>query len=311
VEEINGFVPSVLQSLAGLLQDPTLLALLNDIAGIDPGTPGGAAKCAIYLAAIEESTGTVLDCETLIQLATDLLALDPNDLNALAGYVAGTTDVLIPLLNTVSSLLTDISSSLVGLQETVQTIADGLAEAGVDLPTLDSVIAQIVDDILNSPGGQQVTGGLSQISGGIDDVKTELGNYVSEAVVTLQGVGAEVSETVENVDEKVVTLKAEVGGMVMAAHQSPLPYGGDPANAPADTVLAGAYEFRVDAADTNQPNTGPRILVGLVALVGAGALSYFVGRQRGAAGGAAGGAAAAGGDDASGGDAPKPQPAAT
>ena len=33
---------------------------------------------------------------------------------------------------------------------------------------------QIVDDVLNSPGGQQVTGGLSQISGGIDDAKTEL-----------------------------------------------------------------------------------------------------------------------------------------
>jgi hypothetical protein len=36
----------------------------------------------------------------------------------------------------------------------------------------------------------------------------------------------------------------------------------------------------VDAADTNQPNTGPRILVGLVALIGAGALSYFVGRTK-------------------------------
>jgi hypothetical protein len=41
-------------------------------------------------------------------------------------------------------------------------------------------------------------------------------------------------------------------------------------------VLAGAYEFRVDAADTNQPNTAGRVIVGLLALLAAGGLSSLV-----------------------------------
>jgi len=117
-----------------------------------------------------------------------------------------------------------------------------------------------------------------------------LGNWLAETIATLQVAAASAGEKVADIDETVVVLKAEVGGLKLMAHTSPLPYGGDPANAPEGTVLAGAYEFRVDAADTNQPNTGPRILIGLVALIGAGALSYFVGRRKGEAAGAAAGA---------------------
>ena len=70
-----------------------------------------------------------------------------------------------------------------------------------------------------SEGGQQVTGGLDQISGGIAGVKTEIGSYVAELAVALQAAKAEVGAAVESgketagaVIDKADTLKAEVGG---------------------------------------------------------------------------------------------------
>ena len=79
-------------------------------------------------------------------------------------------------------------------------------------------------------------------------------------------------------------LKAEVAGLVTAAHTSPLPYGGDPADAPEGTKLAGAYEFRVDPADTETSATLPRILVSILLLVVAGLVGNWALKRRTVAG---------------------------
>lgn len=202
-------------------------------------------------------------------------------LQFLSTNLAGIVTTLIPLTAEFSSVLDALVGSLVELQAQVQVIATGLTEADVDLPSLDAVISGVVETVLNSPPGQQITGGLTQVGAGVADARSILGDYLAQVVVTLQGVGERAGDTAADLDAAVVDLKAEVAGLVQMASTSPLPYGGDPAEAPEGTVLAGAFEFRVDAADTNQPNTGPRILVGLAALLGAGTLSYVVGRRRG------------------------------
>ena len=164
---------------------------------------------------------------------------------------------------------------------------------------MDAVLAEITASILASEGGQQVTGGLDQISGGIAGVKTEVGSYVAELAVALQAAKAEVDAAVEEGKEaagavinKADTLKAEVAGLKTAAQTCPLPYGCDVTEAPEGTKLAGAYEFRMDPADTEAPSTLPRVLLGLVVLLVAGFVgARFVTQRHQAAPATAGGGA--------------------
>jgi hypothetical protein len=229
------------------------------------------------LADLAASEQFQLAAQVLEQLGPNIVPL-AEALQVANTQLPGIVTTLTPIADALVPALTDLSNQ-------ITVLGEGLAEVSPELPTVDQVVANITSAILESPGGQSLTSGLDNVGGGIGSAKSLLGDWLAETIATLQVAASSVGSTVENVDETVVTLKAEVGGLLMAAHQSPLPYGGDPANAPADTVLAGAYEFRVDAADTNQPYTGPRVLVGLIALVGAGALSYFVGRPRGEAAG--------------------------
>ena len=187
-------------------------------------------------------------------------------LDTLATQLPGIVTTLRPCWPTLETTLTSLGSSL-------STISQGIAASTVDLPPLDAVIQSVVNDIVNSPPGQDVTGGLAQIEAGVGTAKSIMSAYLAEVVATLQATGADANEAV-------IGVKSGVAGMVAAAHQSPLPFGGDPANAPPGTVLAGAYEFRVDAADENHQATLPRILAGLVLLIGGGFLAkWLVGRR--------------------------------
>ena len=224
------------------------------------------------------------------QQAADILVQIGPQLVPLANALAVANRQLPGIVTALTPILDTLVPALTGLSEQLQIIGGGIAEVSPELPTVDQVVANITSAILESPGGQSLTTGFADVGSGVGDAKSLLGNWLAETIATLQVAAASAGEKVADIDETVVVLKAEVGGLKLMAHTSPLPYGGDPANAPEGTVLAGAYEFRVDAADTNQPNTGPRILIGLVALIGAGALSYFVGRRKGEAAGAAAGA---------------------
>jgi hypothetical protein len=210
----------------------------------------------------------------LVQLSESLQVLD----ELLPGVIA----TLTPLLSALDGVLAQLEAALTGLSSELTIIGEGIASKNVDLPTLDAVLAEITAQILASEGGQQVTSGLDQIRGGVAGVKTEVGSYVAELSVALQAAKAEVDAAVEEgkeaagaVVEKADTLKAEVAGLITMAHECPLPYGCDVTEAPEGTKLAGAYEFRMDPADTEAPSTLPRVLIGLVVLLVAG----FVGAR--------------------------------
>ena len=203
------------------------------------------------------------------------------ELVPLANALAVANRQLPGIVTALTPILDALVPALTGLSEQLKIIGGGISEVSPELPTVDQVVANITAAILESPGGQSLTTGFSTLGSGVGDAKSLLGGWLAETIATLQVAAASAGDKVADIDETVVTLKAEVSGLAMAAHQSPLPYGGDPAEAPEGTVLAGAFEFRVDAADNNQPTTGTRILIGLIALIGAGALSYFVGRRKG------------------------------
>lgn len=224
----------------------------------------------------------------LVQLSESLQVLD----ELLPGVIA----TLKPVLTALDSVLAQLTAALTGLSTELNIIGEGIASKNVDLPTLDAVLAEITASILASEGGQQVTSGLDQISGGIAGVKTEIGSYVAELAVALQAAKASVDAAVEEgketagaVIDKADTLKAGVAGLVVAAGTCPLPYGCDVTEAPEGTKIAGAYEFRMDPADLEAPSTLPRVLLGLVLLLVAGFVgSRFVTARRQAAADAAG-----------------------
>ncbi len=215
------------------------------------------------------------------QQAADILVQIGPQLVPLANALAVANRQLPGIVTALTPILDALVPALTGLSEQLTIIGGGIEEVSPELPTVDQVVANITSAILESPGGQSLTTGFSTVGSGVGDAKSLLGDWLAETIATLQVAAASASDTVANIDQRVVALKAEVSGLAMAAHQSPLPYGGDPAEAPEGTVLAGAFEFRVDAADNNQPTTGTRVLIGLIALIGAGALSYFVGRRKG------------------------------
>lgn len=191
---------------------------------------------------------------------TDLVALDQT-LGVLARQLPGVLTVLDPLLNTLDPALRSVSAKLT-------VIADGLANSSLDLPAADAVVAAVVSSILTSPGGQEITTGLAQTSTGVGMAKQELANYLAGVIVKVRGVeGA--------TDEAVVDVKASVAGMKTAAARSPLVYGPLPEGTPPGMVLAGAYEFRFDAADGTMAATPWRMLSGVVLILAAG----FIGRR--------------------------------
>ncbi len=215
----------------------------------------------------------------LVPLADALQVLDTQ--------LPGVITTLGPVLDALDGVLSQLETALVGLSTQLEIIGNGLAEKNVDLPTVDAVLAEITAQILASEGGQQVTSGLAQIDSGVGGAKTDIGNYVAELTVALQAAKAQVDEAVAEgkdavgaVIDKADTLKAEVAGLVVAAGTSPLPYGGEPAQAPEGTKLAGAYEFRIDPADYEAPSTLPRILIAIVALIGAGLLGNWAYKRR-------------------------------
>ncbi len=233
----------------------------------------------------------------LVQLSETLQVLDEQ--------LPGVITTLKPVLTALDDVLAQLSAALTGLSTELNIIGEGIASKNVDLPTLDAVLADITEQILESEGGQQVTGGLDQINGGISGVKSEIGSYVAELSVALQAAKAEVEsaaadgkEAAGAVVEKADTLKAEVAGLVTAAGTCPLPYGCDVTEAPEGTKLAGAYEFRMDPADQEAPSTLPRVLLGLVLLLVAGFVGgrFVTARQEAALATAGGGSSPDGPD---------------
>lgn len=237
-----------------------------------------------------DGTWTTAEANALIAFARDLQPqLD---------RIGGQLSVVAPLLQTLTPLMASLLASITELSSQIAVISQGLQAQNVDLPALDAVISSAVASILASPGGQQLTGGLDQVSTGLGLARAELSAFLADVITQVRGLAG-------SGNEAIVALRASIAGLAAGAARSPLVYGAPDPNAPPDTVLAGAYEFRIDAADSNIPNTLPRILLGLVALIAAGLLGFFIKKRNddavlaGVPAGAGAGAAAAPDDDMS------------
>jgi hypothetical protein len=211
----------------------------------------------------------ILQSEELQSVAATLGALDgsivpiANGLDLLAAQLPGVVTVLQPLLNTLVPTMENLSGQ-------IQIIAGGLEGTQVNLGTVDEVIASVLDAVFSSPGGQQLSAGFAQLKGGVGLAGAEISAFAAEAIAALKG-------GVDTANQVVVNLKGGIAGLLAKSAESPLIYGPLPENTPEGTVLAGAYEFRVDAADSNMPYTLPRIIIGLLALIAGGLLVKFVG----------------------------------
>ena len=186
--------------------------------------------------------------------------------------IGGAVEVVAPLVATLTPVMRALLDSLTELTAQLQVIGSGLQAQNVDLPALDAVVASVIANILASPGGQQVTGGLNQVSTGIGLARQELATFLAQAIVQIQTLAG-------RADTAVVDIKASLAGMLAGAARSPLVYGEPPPNTPPGTVLAGAYKFRVDAADTNLPFTPWRVLTGLLLLLAGGAVALVMQRR--------------------------------
>lgn len=234
--------------------------------------PGGATALSIALSAAGLPDGppcgdgsgswSRAEAQCLIDTAAAILPQ--------LGTIGGQISVIAPLVTTLVPVAEALLSGLTGLQQNLQIIGGNLPTA--ELPTLDSVINSVIASILSSPGGQQLTTGLGQVSSGVSAALAEVSAFAAQAIAALQG-------GVADADQVLVNLKASIAGLLAKSAESPLIYGPLPEGTPEDTVLAGAYEFRVDAADTNMPYTLPRILVGLLALIAGGLVVKLLGSR--------------------------------
>jgi hypothetical protein len=212
----------------------------------------------------------------------------------------GSFRILADLSNTVGGILDGLGGTLrklntamIDLQVTLAGAGDKLSKSQVNLPTTAAVVSDLVEKALQTDNAQLLLGGLDQTKAGFGLVSAELSAFIGDVVAQISaalasikakipGAKASAQNAIAELNAKVNTLKGNVGGMVMAAHQSPLPYGGNPADAPEGTQLAGAYEYRMDAADWNSASTPARYVIGLLALFAAGGIGVLLAR-RGAA----------------------------
>jgi flagellin-like hook-associated protein FlgL len=267
----GSIAPDVLQGLAEALSNPTVRGLLTNIANTDPGSALGAAKCA----ALESALGAAnvqAECATLVALSAKIIAVDPDKINTIADLVSGGVPVLLSVLTVLDGVLQKLDTALTQLSSQIAAIGAGLSGKTVDLPPLDAVISQVVAGVLASPGGQQITGGLAQVKGGAGMAAAEIGAFAADAIAKVKGLAGDANTAI-------VDVKASLAGLVTAASTPPLIYGPVPEGTPPGTVLTGAYEFRIDAADTNLPYTPWRILLGVLALIGASVLAMFIAKR--------------------------------
>ncbi len=222
-------------------------------------------------------------------------------------------DLEADLLEEVQGAIDGITERLIGLQRflTVELLpAIGGLQDGVGeiFGAIDAGIQQIKQGI---PGDiAQIGSGASTLGSGF----SELGVGARELISALMALAVTAKKDLKKVASTVNGLKAELAGLVMRAGDSPLPYGGgfytayQPVDAPevdlnvvsqaildagSDTIpeeyaayvqptnaLFGAFQFMLDPANSNKPDTLPRILVGLVGLLIAGIAFPFILRRR-------------------------------
>lgn len=222
-------------------------------------------------------------------------------------------DLEANLLQDVQTGIDRINDRLFGLQTyltfellpAIGGVTDGMEEI---FGAIDAGIEQI---------RQGIPGEIAQIGAGANTLGSgfgEIGVGARELISTLMALAVTAESDLKKAAATVNTLKAELAGLIMRAGDSPLPYGGgfytayQPTDAPemdlnevsqaillagSDTVpekyaayvqptnaLFGAFQFVLDPANSNRPDTVPRILIGLLGLLIAGIAFPIINRRR-------------------------------
>lgn len=288
----NGVIANNATAQALTTKLEALRPIIAQLAAVEELSPENADQ---VVALLNQITPIVAGLEGPVGTAADALPGLATAVDKAGTTIEGVD--LSPLVGALNNLVPGLVTYMDSLSTRLKTIGVGLESSNVDLPALDAVIGQIVAGVLASPNGVQVTSGLDTVGGGVGQIKAELGRFAGDLVVSLKAGGQEIVKDVKTIKEvagkkvtevtkvataageKVDATKASLAGLVTVASESPLPYGGDPANAPEGTVLAGAYEFRLDAADSNVPQTPWRIVLGILIALGAGLLGVSLAKR--------------------------------
>ena len=279
-----------------------LQPLVAELAAIPALSPENADEVQQLLLVVSRQLPGILTVITPLtkELTKTLTPLEKNLAKAEVGVLdlqrqlgiygdrAARTQIRVPALNAiVSNVVQKALSSPNG-----QLVTSGLDETVGGVGIVKTQLAQFVTSLAVSlkTGATAIKGTAGRKIAGlkvkIAAVKRKIAGASGAAKVKLLGVKRKLQGALGSAKakagaagEKVNGLKASVGGMLQASHQSPLPYGGDPQDAPPGTQLAGAYEFAMDAADTEAPSTDMRVIIGLIALLGAGGLGAWAARR--------------------------------
>lgn len=237
----------------------------------------------------------------VVQRLAAVKALQPQNakelqflLNELLTELPKLLGTLVPLTNDLQVVMASLSKDLTSLRNKIAkldaelaTIGASVGEKNVELPELDALVSKLVAQVLASPNGQLVTSGLVEVGGGLEYIKAQLVSFIAGAVLAARaGIaaakqkGKAAKAKARSATAKVNHLKGQIGGTLEMAKASPLVYGGDAADAPTGTQLAGAYEFVLDASDQEGPATLPRVVVGLGLVLLAALLGRFVMARR-------------------------------
>ena len=213
-------------------------------------------------------------------------------------------------LRNLSEKLTKVNTTLKGVQAQIDLLTPPLQDLQAGMDAIGAAIdagGAILGDVGSSL--DQIASGRAQISAGLGKAGDQVSNYVADVVATAQAAAAEGKEVAAEVEAHANTIKAEMAGLKGRLAESPLPYGGGmntvyaPAGDPAavqsqatelvsttgsakaadgiqpTTELFGAYQFMLDPADSNAPNTPWRIVLALLFVVGAGLIGMRVARR--------------------------------
>jgi predicted nucleic acid-binding Zn-ribbon protein len=255
-------------------------------------------------AAVTANQAAIKKNELVIQAADRALA----SVNEAQAYVdANIGNLSTEALKDLSAKLTKVNNTLKGIQAQIELLQPPLADLQAGLDSIGAAIdagGAILGDVGSSL--DQISSGRAQVSAGLGSISDSAQAYIADVVALAQATAAEGKETAAEVEAQANTVKAEMAGLKGRMAESPLPYAGgfntayapagDPAavqeasiallpnNKPVDETdgivhtaeLFGAYQFMLDPADSNKPNTPWRIGLALIFVVGAGLIGMRV-----------------------------------
>lgn len=289
--------------------DPAHAALKVATCDQGPLTPGGLTCRANQTAALS-SYGAVTASLKKVTGAligiSDALPKSVGDLEATA--LESIQKTIDNMTTTLTNLQTFLSKTLIPqITAVTDSIGDIFSSIDHGIQLIKEGAGGSVSDI--GSGVSTIGSGISDIAGGAG----QLAPYVREVIGTIMSYAFAAKEVLKRAGASINKLKGTMAGMMMRAHESPLPYGGgqltvyQPSNAPAVNIadvsqailnnggqvpaqyaqyvqptskLFGAYQFVFDPANNNKPDTLPRILIGLLALLLAGIALPLLARRR-------------------------------